>query len=864
MFDITLRVESTKDASKFVNQPSMAVAIVLDVSNTMFTSNLYNPSREAMERFVAKCCADSVGAYTPRELSIITFNTNATVMYPLSDCKNESAGSIINSLDNGMKPITDDIYGYNDSDNRFTNTEAGLRLADYVLSKSKAENKYIIFFTDGLPTTYINRSAADLSSITKIDGYIPISTSGTIGTEGVFYNVPTSQYCYSGTNYSDKGALYAENQADAIKNKNIKIYSVGMNIDSQNPVENMKTFTVDYDGVGDYVVNTSAQQLFDNSVWNYKYKNWLYSEIGSGYYSDGNNLEQITRVYDDIYSKITVDSRTLKATKLAESWKVSDLMNSDSSNKNIEFLSFYDKTGELTNSLSGTSGENTASFDASKDTLNWDLYASGYTIKNVDGEDKYVYELKYRVRLINEKANFSNNTSIPANGETTLKYLSIVNGVVTEKVIDFPTSTVKGYLADLSFIKVDGLSDTVGGTSLSGAQFQLKHSSSCQQCSAIGKRIDIDDKNAGSNASGQVIFQDIPSGHCYDLVETVAPEGYILPSNPYFVEVKEGVVFINGTQVGATLGNEPQKFEINYIITGTDKPASDKTDSTPSTKTDIPYNRNVTLEPGLTTTDDKKGDEPGTWTFSGWYDNEECAGELVSQLNIIKNETVYGKWTFSQRLFTVNFDSNGGSPIASKTDVKWSDKVLNNVSDPTYNKNGYNFIGWTYGNTAVTKDTIYGELADQNTPSVTLKAQWKDTVIEKLPPEIIEGTGQIITAGEAKDLTFRSNAEFSDFIRVEVDGKTIDEKNYTVKEGSTIVTLKADYVATLSSGEHTIGIVSENGTAAITFKVEVKTINNNSPITGDSNHMLLWIALLFVSGITVMKTMIMNKKHSED
>ena len=140
----------------------------------------------------------------------------------------------------------------------------------------------------------------------------------------------------------------------------------------------------------------------------------------------------------------------------------------------------------------------------------------------------------------------------------------------------------------------------------------------------------------------------------------------------------------------------------------------------------------------------------------------------------------------------------------------------------------------------------------------------KNTIIQKLSPQMIEGIGQSITVGEAKDLIFRSNAAFSDFVRVELDGKILDKKYYTVKEGSTIVTLKADYVSTLSFGEHTIGIVSENGTAAITFKVEMKTINNNSPMTGDNHHMLLWIGLLFVSGITVMKTIIMNKKHSEN
>ncbi|MDD6102560.1 MAG: sortase B protein-sorting domain-containing protein, partial [Clostridiales bacterium] len=150
--------------------------------------------------------------------------------------------------------------------------------------------------------------------------------------------------------------------------------------------------------------------------------------------------------------------------------------------------------------------------------------------------------------------------------------------------------------------------------------------------------------------------------------------------------------------------------------------------------------------------------------------------------------------------------------------------------------------------------------ADEN---ATNEIKLDDTVIAKLSPEIIEGKGQSITAGDKKELTFKSNAAFSDFVRVELDGKTLDEKNYTVKEGSTVVTLKADYVATLSVGEHTIGIVSTNGTATTTFTVNAKAVvddDTESPQTGDNSHMALWIALLFVSGAGVIGTTVYGKK----
>ena len=139
----------------------------------------------------------------------------------------------------------------------------------------------------------------------------------------------------------------------------------------------------------------------------------------------------------------------------------------------------------------------------------------------------------------------------------------------------------------------------------------------------------------------------------------------------------------------------------------------------------------------------------------------------------------------------------------------------------------------------------------------------EDTVIQKLPPEIIKGKGQSVAEGEKKALSFTSNAAYSDFIRVELDGKTLDAKNYTAKEGSTVVTLKSDYVATLSAGKHAIGIVSESGTATTTFIVNAKAVVDNdtkSPQTGDNSHMALWIALLFVSGAGVIGTTVYGKK----
>lgn len=126
----------------------------------------------------------------------------------------------------------------------------------------------------------------------------------------------------------------------------------------------------------------------------------------------------------------------------------------------------------------------------------------------------------------------------------------------------------------------------------------------------------------------------------------------------------------------------------------------------------------------------------------------------------------------------------------------------------------------------------------------------EETVVRKKRPSIIEGTDQTIKAGEKKALTFRSNAEFADFIEVKIDGKTLDPKHYTVKKGSTIVTVKAYYVSTLSVGTHTIDIVSEGGTAETTFTIQAKKTVD----TSDRTSLLMWsgIMLMSVSLITVL------------
>lgn len=146
-------------------------------------------------------------------------------------------------------------------------------------------------------------------------------------------------------------------------------------------------------------------------------------------------------------------------------------------------------------------------------------------------------------------------------------------------------------------------------------------------------------------------------------------------------------------------------------------------------------------------------------------------------------------------------------------------------------------------------------------------------------PSITGGQNEKWTQGSANELIFTSNAPLSEFISVTIDGQVVDEKNYVKEEGSTIIKLKADYLSTLSAGNHTISINSTSGSATTTFTIEETATNSSgattevssgattevspdveSPKTGD-NNLFLWTTLLCISGFAIFGTCIYSKKE---
>ena len=122
----------------------------------------------------------------------------------------------------------------------------------------------------------------------------------------------------------------------------------------------------------------------------------------------------------------------------------------------------------------------------------------------------------------------------------------------------------------------------------------------------------------------------------------------------------------------------------------------------------------------------------------------------------------------------------------------------------------------------------------------------EETKPEETQPEspaykITRGSGTSWYQGSTGGLSFTADGEYADFTGVSVNGKLLDKKHYSAKEGTTVL-LKNGYLKELKEGDYTIAIHFEDGDAQGTFHIEGENAN---PKTGDTIH--LAAAVLFIS-----------------
>lgn len=563
-FDITLTVKTSSKIEEITKAQDIAVVIVLDISNTMNsnwrdngeTKSRLTSAKASAINFLKEFYGAALESPTAaRKIGFVTFNRNSYEIFGLSECKNDTD---FNNLKNKISDIT--APGSTDP-NRWTNMESGLSRAQDMLDESNIKNKYIIFITDGLPTTYS-------TNLGGYEGYNPYTSE----TDGLFYNHYNNTEIY-GSNYSDNGARRAEERALSIRNSGTTIYSIGVGIGAGHTIHSIiqdrNGIVLDTDTEAnnyDYYTNTSPYkskgsryfaltpgvtksysecneterlQYYNNTQY---YKNWLRDYIGSNKYFDSDKGDELASAYEQIFA----DIKEMTEESAQATWVAEDPMGVDDAVENIEFVGFLDDASSLQNSLKNgeTNQSDTATITNNK--INWDLKDSTYTTTEEENTTYYFYSIKYRIRIENELDSFSTEKIYNTNGVTKLTYVTRNKGVLSEnKEVEFPIPSVVAYLGELEFTKKNATFDVIKSGALEGAEFTLTHASNCPCLNETLTNHVHMSKNqsytATSGADGKVSFENIPSGHKYVLTETKAPTDYDATTSTYNVNVAYGV-----------------------------------------------------------------------------------------------------------------------------------------------------------------------------------------------------------------------------------------------------------------------------------------------------------------------------------
>lgn len=274
--------------------------------------------------------------------------------------------------------------------------------------------------------------------------------------------------------------------------------------------------------------------------------------------------------------------------------------------------------------------------------------------------------------------------------------------------------------------------------------------------------------------------------------------------------------------------------------------------------------------------------------------NDELTEGLKSFADLDK--TLYYKRDNEGLLATDNESEAVIKIVGNKSENK---AILTAVNVGTKKSEVFKGFHTKYTGSALNYDGTEGGIINETRTDYYTRCKYEFTfqyAKEEVSPKeykFTEGANQTYTIDESKNATFRIDADYSLFTnKVYVDNKLVDSTNYDSKSGSTVITLKDEYLKTLSVGEHTLKVAfSDNGEAITKFTIKEKqqgtniednentkneenqennnlpnndvkkdnTITNTNPKTGDNIAVYISVFAVAVAGITA--TMIIKKRN---
>lgn len=199
----------------------------------------------------------------------------------------------------------------------------------------------------------------------------------------------------------------------------------------------------------------------------------------------------------------------------------------------------------------------------------------------------------------------------------------------------------------------------------------------------------------------------------------------------------------------------------------------------------------------------------GTWYVKAILDDTNEYKGLESQPIMFQVYQAKNHWIENPSLENWTYGVNGAIPQAKASFgtnaivYQYSDK-----EDGIYTNQKPNTAGIWFMKASVQETKDYEGLT-------------KIVRFEIIEPQVkVKETDTVYIIDSGKNMVFVCSGLLSDLTGVYIDGIQLDEENYILESGSTILTLKENYLNTLSDGWHTLRFVYGNTKAETTFMVQ--------------------------------------------
>ena len=274
-------------------------------------------------------------------------------------------------------------------------------------------------------------------------------------------------------------------------------------------------------------------------------------------------------------------------------------------------------------------------------------------------------------------------------------------------------------------------------------------------------------------------------------------------------------------------------------------------------------------------TPSRDADTQYTYTFTGW--DKEIA-------EVTGDATYTAQYSSTVNKYTVKFVDEEGNVLQSgEVAYGTAPEYTGTPSKAETDTATYAFAGWTDGTTtygaADRLPTVTGAVTYKAVFTETLKPIEAETTIVKpveTPIEVAQPAPITYTIGEVKGDGINSDIVI-DVHRSEDDANCIsyfrsvtnngvamkNGEQYTAVTGSTIITIKSDYIKTLPAGEYTITVNFKDGSVSATITIPERS-GTSVPSTGESISPAVYVGVALILVSCAATGFILTKKRREE